>query len=168
MICVTEDCYFAVGEVEEIGINDGKGFNFNIALPYGSGDQAYAAVMERLVVPTVSEFNPDLIVIACGQDANQFDPNGRNLLGMAGFRQLGQTARELASDLCNGRLLLCQEGGYAITYTGFCMYAVTEGVLGVENPMEDPLAYDATIEKPEVAMAEIARIEEQWQKLIGD
>ena len=156
------------GEVEEIGINHGKGFNFNIPLPYGSGDQAYAAVMEQLVIPTVNNFNPDLIVVACGQDASQFDPNGRNLLSMAGFRHLGQTARELASELCNGRLLLCQEGGYAITYTGFCMFAVTEGVLGVENPMEDPLAYDATIEKPEVAMAEIARIGARWQKLVGD
>ncbi len=156
------------GGVDEIGINDGKGFNFNIPLPYGSGDQAYAAVMELLVKPKVSEFNPDLIVIACGQDASQFDPNGRNLLSMNGFRDLGKAARELASELCNGKLLLCQEGGYAITYTGFCMYAVAEGVLGVEDPMQDPLAYDASIEKPHVPLAEIARIGVRWQELVGD
>jgi acetoin utilization deacetylase AcuC-like enzyme len=155
------------GEVDEIGMNDGKGFNVNIPLPYGSGDQAYAAVMEQLVKPTVSEFNPDLIVIACGQDASQFDPNGRNLLSMTGFRDLGRAARELASELCNGRLLLCQEGGYGITHTGFCMYAVAEGVLGVESPMEDPLAYDATIEKPDHPLAEIARIGARWQQCVG-
>ena len=133
----------------------------------GSGDQAYKKVMEQLVRQTVSEFDPDLIVIACGQDASQFDPNGRNLLSMTGFRDLGKIARELASELCNGRLLLCQEGGYAITYTGFCMYAVAEGVLGVDEPMQDPLAYDATIEKPDVALAEIARIGARWQQLVG-
>ena len=155
------------GEVDEIGSGEGFGFNFNIPLPYGSGDQAYAEVMEQLVRPTVSEFNPDLIVIACGQDASQFDQNGRNLLSMYGFRDLGRTARELASELCNGRLLLCQEGGYAITYTGFCMYAVAEGVLGVAEPMQDPLAYDATIEKPDVPLAEIARIGARWRKLGG-
>ena len=146
------------GEVDEIGEGDGRGYNFNIPLPYGSGDRAYAAAMKQLVRPAVEAFDPDLIVIACGQDANQFDQNGRNLLSMAGFRDLGRAARELADEHCNGRLLLCQEGGYAITYTGFCMYAVAEGILGVENPMDDPLAYDAGIEKPAFALAEIERI----------
>ena len=153
------------GEVDEIGAGDGKGCNFNIPLPYGSGDRAYAAAMKQLVRPAVAAFEPDLIVIACGQDANQFDQNGRNLLSMTGFRELGRAARELAAEHCDGRLLLCQEGGYAITYTGFCMYAVAEGIMGVGVPMEDPLAYDASIEKPGVALAEIERVGALWQEL---
>ncbi|MDH3440342.1 MAG: hypothetical protein OEM63_06305 [Gammaproteobacteria bacterium] len=155
------------GEVNEIGAGAGKGFNFNIPLPYGSGDQAYARAMDELVRPVISDYDPELIVIACGQDANQFDPNGRNLLSMSGFRNLGTVARELAAELCDGRLLLCQEGGYAITYTGFCMYAVAEGVLGISEPMKDPLAYDATIEEPDVPFAQITRVGEVWRKLVG-
>jgi acetoin utilization deacetylase AcuC-like enzyme len=153
------------GEIDEIGEGDGAGFNINIPLPYGSGDIAYAAAMRELVVPRVTEFAPDLVVVACGQDANQFDHNGRNLLSMRGFREIGRTAQALAGALCDGRLLLCQEGGYAITYTGFCMYAVAEGVLGVERPMDDPLAYDSSIEKPEFALAEINRIGAEWLKI---
>jgi acetoin utilization deacetylase AcuC-like enzyme len=153
------------GDVDEIGEGDGKGCNFNIPLPYGSGDRAYAAAMKQLVRPAVAAFDPDLIVVACGQDANQFDQNGRNLLSMTGFRDLGRVARELAGEHCDGRLLLCQEGGYAITYTGFCMYAVAEGILGVTDPMEDPFAYDASIEKPGVALAEIERVGVLWQEL---
>ena len=154
------------GEVDEIGAGEGMGLNFNIPLPYGSGDQAYAAAMDRLVRPAVREFAPDLIVIACGQDASQLDPNGRNLLSMAGFRHLGQVVRELADELCKGRLLLCQEGGYAVTYTGFCMYAVAEGVLGVSETMDDPLAYDTSIEKPEFPLEEIERIGLRWRELL--
>lgn len=153
------------GEVDEIGHADGRGFNLNIPLPYGSGDKAYGAAMEQLVGPVVRNFDPDLIVVACGQDANQFDSNGRNLLSMAGFRDLGRAVRKLASETCNGRLLLCQEGGYAVTYTAFCMYAVAEGVMGTDEPMGDPLAYDATIEKPEYALEEIARIRDRWYEL---
>ncbi|MDH3533545.1 MAG: class II histone deacetylase, partial [Gammaproteobacteria bacterium] len=153
------------GTIDELGVGDGRGFNLNIPLPYGSGDRAYANVMNRLVRPAVSKFEPDLLMVACGQDANQFDPNGRNLLSMAGFRELGRAVRELATELCNGRLLLCQEGGYAITYTGFCMYAVAEGLLDVETPMADPLAYDATTEQPEAAFEAVARIEEHWKEL---
>ena len=115
--------------------------------------------------PAVRDFGPDLIVIANGQDGNQFDPNGRNLLSMTGFRDLGRVANELSEELCNGRLLLCQEGGYAVTYTGFCMYAVAEGILGVDEPMEDPLAYDATIEQPDVPMAQIEQINDRWRRL---
>jgi acetoin utilization deacetylase AcuC-like enzyme len=152
------------GEVDEIGEGAGRGFNFNIPLPYGSGDTTYAAAMQELVVPAVREFGPDLLVVACGQDANQFDQNGRNLLSMKGFRQLGSTARELAAELCDGRLLLCQEGGYAITYTGFCMYAVAEGILGVAQPMDDPLAYASSIEQPYFALGEIGRIGRAWRK----
>jgi len=155
------------GEVDEIGHADGKGFNLNIPLPYGSGDKVYGAAMELLVGPVVRNFEPDLIIVACGQDANQFDSNGRNLLSMAGFRTLGRAARELARDTCNARLLLCQEGGYAVTYTAFCMYAVAEGVLGIDDPMGDPLAYDATIEKPDYALEEIARIKDRWHELAG-
>ena len=153
------------GEIDELGEGDGLGFNLNIPLPYGSGDRAYADVMKRLVRPAVREFGPDLIIIACGQDANQFDPNGRNLLSMVGFRELGRAARELAAELCDGRLLLCQEGGYATTYTGFCMYAVAEGILGVGKVMEDPLAYDASIEQPEAAFEAVTRIAEYWKDL---
>ena len=155
------------GEVDEIGTGPGLGFNLNIPLPYGSGDQAYAKAMQELVQPAVTRFGPDLIVVACGQDANQFDPNGRNLLSMRGFRELGAAARKMADELCGGRLLLCQEGGYAITYTAFCMYATAEGVLDVAKPMEDPLAYDASIEKPADAIAAIERVGQNWHRLVA-
>ena len=47
----------------------------------------------------------------------------------------------LADELCDGRLLLVQEGGYARTYAGYCLHATLEGVLGLDDPLGDPLAY---------------------------
>ncbi len=47
------------------------------------------------------------------------------------------------------------------------MYAVAEGILGVAEPMEDPLAYDATIEKPETPFAAIDEVGRQWRALAG-
>jgi acetoin utilization deacetylase AcuC-like enzyme len=85
------------------------------------------------------------------------------MLSMVGFRELGRAARELAAELCDGRLLLCQEGGYATTCTGFCMYAVAEDILGFGKVMEDPLAYDASIERPEAAFEAVTRIEKYWR-----
>jgi hypothetical protein len=59
-----------------------------------------------------------------------------------------------------------QEGGYALTYSAFCLYAVVEGVLGVEGPMPDEIAYKASIERPEYPMSLIPVIRKQWCELV--
>ncbi|MEO1554681.1 MAG: hypothetical protein AAFR82_12190, partial [Pseudomonadota bacterium] len=92
-----------LGTPEEVGAGKGVGFNLNIPMPYGAGDQAYDRTMERLVKPALDAFKPDLLIIANGQDANQFDLNGRNLLSMRGYRQLGRMAKSIADTHCNGR-----------------------------------------------------------------
>jgi acetoin utilization deacetylase AcuC-like enzyme len=97
--------------------------------------------MERLVVPAVRDFRPDLLVVANGQDANQFDPNGRQCGTMAGFHRLGGIARELAREACGGRMLIVQEGGYNTAYAAFCAHATVEGFLGLPPGLGDPIAY---------------------------
>ncbi len=154
------------GEVDETGKGAGIGYNFNIPLAYGTGDVAYREVMQELVRPAVDEFAPQLIVVACGEDANQYDGNGRNLLSMRGFYDLGRIARELADQHSEGKLLLMQEGGYALTYSAFCLYAAVEGVLGVEDPMPDEIAYKASIERPEYPISLIPAIRKQWRELV--
>lgn len=129
------------GDIDEVGSGAGIGKNLNIPMPYGSGDIAYNRVFDEIVAPMVRQHRPELLCIAAGQDANQFDPNGRQLLSMNGFYQLGRRARALADECCNGRLLLVQEGGYAISYAAYCLHATLEGVLNREPGLPDPLAY---------------------------
>lgn len=129
------------GDVDEAGSGAGQGKNLNIPMPYGAGDLAYNRVFDELVAPMVRRHQPEILCIAAGQDANQFDPNGRQLLSMNGFYQLGKRARDLADECCNGKLLLVQEGGYAISYAAYCLHATLEGVLKREPGMPDPLAY---------------------------
>jgi acetoin utilization deacetylase AcuC-like enzyme len=129
------------GDVDEVGEGEGRGFNLNLPLPMGAGDRAYELAMERCVLPFVREFRPDLLIIANGQDAGQFDPNGRQCVSMAGFHRLGGLARELALELCGGRMVMTQEGGYNPAYAAYCAYASLAGVLGKALEIEDPLAY---------------------------
>ncbi len=129
------------GGVEERGEGPGVGSNLNIPLPMGAGDASYAAAFERFVEPTVRAFAPHLLIIANGLDASQFDPNGRQLLTMKGFNHLAQRARVLADELCGGRLLVVQEGGYNPAYSAYCLHAASEGFLGQPGSLPDPLAY---------------------------
>jgi acetoin utilization deacetylase AcuC-like enzyme len=129
------------GAVDELGSGAGTGFNVNLPLPFGTGDAGYERVMREIVVPVVHQFEPDLLIGAVGQDASQFDPNGRQTVTMRGFHGLGSILRELADEVSGGSLALVQEGGYAVTYAAFCLHATLAGVLGRPVGVADPLAF---------------------------
>ena len=153
------------GSPAEMGIDDGHGFNVNIELPVGSGDAAYELAMRDLVLPILRQYQPDMLIGACGQDASTFDPNGRQNVTMAGFRAIGGIMREAAAELCAGRLLLVQEGGYALTYAAYCLHATLEGVLDGEMRLEDPLAYiPDDVERATASVAAIkAALSKTWK-----
>jgi acetoin utilization deacetylase AcuC-like enzyme len=144
------------GAPDELGENAGTGFNVNVELPPGSGDAVYLRAFEEIVAPVVDSFAPGLVLVACGQDANQFDPNGRQCVSMEGFRRLGEATRTLAERQSGGRVVLAQEGGYARTYSAFCLHATLAGLLGVDGGLEDPCAYMP--DDPAHADAELAAV----------
>jgi acetoin utilization deacetylase AcuC-like enzyme len=129
------------GAVSELGGGPGEGFNLNLPLPYGTGDAGYERAMREVVVPLVDKFKPDLVIGAIGQDASQFDPNGRQAVTMRGFHVLGEILRSLADRWADGRLALIQEGGYAPSYAAFCLHATLSGALMIPIGIEDPLAF---------------------------
>ena len=135
------ESHLQTGAPEEVGRGEGEGYNVNVELAPGTGDGGYLRALEEIVAPIVDRFEPELLLVACGQDANQFDPNGRQCLSMEGFRRLGAAARELAERHAGGRIVLAQEGGYARSYSAFCLHATLAGVLGIDSGLEDPCAY---------------------------
>ncbi len=134
------------GGAEERGRGQGLGFNLNLPLPMGSGDLAYLMAFDEIVAPRVRAFAPDLIIIANGLDAGQFDPNGRNLVTMAGFHGLASRARALAAETTGGRIVVIQEGGYNPAHAAFCLHAAIEGFAGLPLSLTDPLCYMPSFE----------------------
>jgi acetoin utilization deacetylase AcuC-like enzyme len=128
------------GAAEALGGPGAAGRTVNVPLPPGSGMPAYAAAMERIVLPALEAHRPELIVVSCGLDANAMDPSGRMLLAAEDFRGLSRYVREAAGALCGGRLVLCHEGGYSATYVPFCGLAVLEELCGRRTPIADPFA----------------------------
>ena len=153
------------GLASELGAGAGEGYNVNVALPFGAGEGAYADSFERVVGPALERFRPDFLIGACGQDASQFDPNGRQCLTMSGFGAIGLAmAGHAETHVEGGRLLLCQEGGYARTYSAYCQLATLAGVLDVDPGIADPLGspyaeagvHGAAIEAAERVLGRIA------------
>ncbi|OEC52948.1 class II histone deacetylase [Pseudomonas sp. ENNP23] len=134
-----ENCFpLGQGHPDERGQGRGLGYNLNIPLLPGSGDDAYRYAMERLILPALERFRPELIVVACGLDANGVDPLARMLLHSESFRSLTTLVRDAADRLCNGRLVMVHEGGYAEAYVPFCGHAVIEVLAGVRTAVSDP------------------------------
>ena len=118
------------GRVDVVGEGAARGTNLNIPLPPGSGISAYGLAFERVVVPALRAFRPELIVVASGFDASAYDPLGRMDLNADDFRALTAALMEVAADVCDGRLLMSHEGGYSSFYVPYCGLAVIEQMSG--------------------------------------
>ena len=128
------------GGMDERGEGSGFGFNINIPLPPGSGHGAYLATIERVVVPALHAFRPELIVVPSGFDGSMWDPLGRMMAYSETYRAMTRMLMAAADELCGGRLVLSHEGGYAPLYVPFCGLAVMEELSGVKTPVDDPMA----------------------------
>jgi len=128
----------ASGEWSERGKGRGEGFNLNIPLPAGCGHGAYMAVFERIVLPALARYRPDLIVVACGFDAAASDPLGRMMLHSETYRQMTRMLKQAAEVLCGGRLMMSHEGGYSASYVPYCGLAVLEELSGLRTAVDDP------------------------------
>ena len=127
------------GALEENGEGAGEGFNINVPLPPGSGHGAYVETMQRVVMPALRAFRPELILVPSGFDGNMYDPLGRMMAYSETYREMTRMLMEAAHQLCGGRLVLSHEGGYAAVYVPFCGLAVMEQLSGKSSGIEDPM-----------------------------
>ncbi|KAF1802100.1 hypothetical protein FB192DRAFT_1376261 [Mucor lusitanicus] len=114
--------YPFTGAPDECGQSEGLGFNINIALneckdkPKAMGDTEFIAAFYHLLIPIARQFEPDMIFVSAGFDAAEGHPE--NLGGYnvtpKGFSLMTKIVCDLASELCNGRLILSLEGGYEL------------------------------------------------------
>lgn len=141
----------------ERGAGAGTGCNLNVELLPGAGHQSYADAMELLVLPALYEFKPDLIIVACGLDANNFDPLSRMTAHSGTFAYLTRTVMKAARDLCGGKLVAVHEGGYAEAVVPFCAHEVIATMAGIQSAVEDPFRGVAEANQPPADFVQFQR-----------
>lgn len=141
------------GEVSEIGELAGEGFNINVPLMPGCGNHEYTEVIDQIVAPAVKAYQPQLIIVSAGQDANIYDPLSRMMVTREGFKSMTAKMRELAAEHCERKLVVIQEGGYSLPYFPIATLGVVEGLLNESYPwqadIEELLPYSGF--KPDIA-----------------
>ncbi|WP_299621288.1 class II histone deacetylase [uncultured Tateyamaria sp.] len=136
------------GDLAHRGKGPGEGLNINLPLPAGTGHTAYLHAMERVALPAIEAFNPDLIIVACGYDASAIDPLARMLATADTFRQMTLQIKGLAERICDGNLVLVHEGGYSEAYVPFCGHATIEALSGSTITAPDPFEHTFDVRQP--------------------
>ncbi len=123
--------YPGTGIESEVGAGAGKGFTVNVPLAAGCTDVDYDIVFQRVVVPVLQQYAPQLVLVSAGFDAHADDPLGGMRLTSAAFGRFTATLREVADAHASGRLVLVTEGGYNLA-------ALAESVRAVVHAIAEP------------------------------
>jgi acetoin utilization deacetylase AcuC-like enzyme len=84
----------------------------NIPLPARAGDSVYAQIGDRLFIPFVEAFKPQMLLVSVGFDAHWSDPLTMLGLSSAGYYLLARQVIALAQEYCEGKIVFVLEGGY--------------------------------------------------------
>ncbi|MDK9707172.1 MAG: histone deacetylase [Desulforhopalus sp.] len=127
--------YPGSGFLHETGGPAAEGYTINIPLPPNTCDEGFDMVMERVVMPVLHEFQPELIINSAGQDNHYTDPITNMNFTAQGYARLN---RLLNPDIC------VLEGGYsiegALPYTNLGIILAMAGMdfSQVREPDYDP------------------------------
>jgi len=121
--------YPGTGDCTEAGRDKAVGTTVNVPMPAGCGDDEYVGALLRILVPVARRFAPEMILVSCGFDAHRDDPLASMELSRQGYLEMTRIVRALADELCEGRVALVLEGGYAPSGLVEGTTAVIEGLL---------------------------------------
>ena len=128
--------YPGTGAARDVGRGAGAGFTVNLPLEAGATDGDYRKVMDAAVLPVLHEYRPDVILVSAGFDAHEDDPLAQMRLTTAGYTLLVSRLGEAAGALCDGRLAVVTEGGYALPALAACLDRAVDALAGAA-PLTD-------------------------------
>jgi acetoin utilization deacetylase AcuC-like enzyme len=121
--------YPGTGDADEVGEGAGKGYTVNIPLAAGGGDAVYAIAFERVVLPVLEAYAPELVLVSAGFDAAARDPLAQMELSAAAFGWMARELARVADASAGGRMALVLEGGYDLVALEAGMHAAIEGMI---------------------------------------
>lgn len=117
LFCSTHQAplYPGTGLLKETGV----GNIVNAPLLAGSGSAEFREAFSSRILPTLDNFQPDLILISAGFDGHHLDPLAQLNLTEADFDWATGQVMERADRFCNNRLISFLEGGYDLQGLSF-------------------------------------------------
>jgi acetoin utilization deacetylase AcuC-like enzyme len=147
------------GFSNEKGNGDGTGFTMNIPLPPFSGDQSRIEALETLILPTLSDYSQEIVLISVGYDAHWKDPLSQQMVSIDNYAEVVKSISDWTDKNCNGKIALFLEGGYDLNVCASASLALSKVLLGEDwnNPIGKSTYSESDQWKPE-----LERIRREW------
>ncbi|SFR57977.1 acetoin utilization protein AcuC [Litoreibacter janthinus] len=123
------------------GLDDVAGGSaFNLPVPAGLNDTEMAMILDRLIMPAITAHRPDAIVLQCGADGVEEDPQSHLSLSNNAHLRVLRALRPLAP-----RLLVLGGGGYNPWSVGRLWTAIWGELAGHDAPDRMPPEAEAVL-----------------------
>lgn len=134
---------------------EAKGTIVNIPVPAGTAGDLYRKAWDEVVLPVLSQFQPDWVLISAGYDAHADDMLANLRLDASDY---GWMATRLTAIHPANRIILALEGGYDLTALHDCTAATLRGLAGLhEEVPPDRSSPRSALEAVERAAVAISR-----------
>lgn len=100
--------YPGSGQTNETGV----GNIINLPLPSHCDSDVFRKAYQKIILPAIDRFAPELILISAGFDAHRDDPLASLKLVEDDFRWITEQLMDIANACCEGRIVSTLEGGY--------------------------------------------------------
>ncbi|QPK64616.1 histone deacetylase family protein [Methylomonas sp. LL1] len=114
-------------------LENGVGNIINVPLAAGTDGAVFRTKYSDIILPAVTKFKPELILISAGFDAHKDDPLASLRLVEDDYRWVTAELVEIADACCQGRIISTLEGGYnlkALAASVAAHVAVLAGISG--------------------------------------
>jgi len=115
---------FFLGHADEAGEGEGKGFNINFPMPFGTAWDKWSEALEQ-GCRKVAAYAPDVLIVSLGVDTFERDPISQFKLTSADYPKIGARVKKLGLPT-----LFVMEGGYAVAEIGVNAVGVLTGFEG--------------------------------------
>jgi len=105
-------CYPGTGSYDERGVANNV---LNLPLPPGATGPDFRRTWERVGLPALDAWAPELLIVSAGFDAHRADPLAELRLDAEDFGWITDRLLEVADTHCAGRVVSVLEGGYDLT-----------------------------------------------------
>ncbi|RKP32901.1 hypothetical protein METBISCDRAFT_11348 [Metschnikowia bicuspidata] len=146
------------GGADKVG--EGKGEGYSVNIPWqnaGVGDADYVYAFQKIVIPIICEFDPDLIIVSAGFDAADGDIIGQCHVTPAGYGQFTHMLKAIAK----GKLTVILEGGYNLDSISNSALGVAKVLVG--EPPENTVSTQPSFEAIET-VNEVMKIQSKYWK----
>ncbi|MGV6826611.1 MAG: acetoin utilization protein AcuC [bacterium] len=124
--------YPGTGMVEETGTGAARGTKMNIPLPPGARDRM-AMPLWNTAEQFIRDQKPEFIILQCGADSVKGDPI-TSLELSAGFHgHVASRLRQVADELCGGRMIALGGGGYNLENLASAWNNVVAAMVGEQS-----------------------------------